>query len=107
MGYNSKCNYQNCTQGCCNTYGNCPSGSSYSSSLSSKCKYYYTSSTSSQPLVGGAIAGVVVGPIVGLVVLIIIIVCCVKRCRMNAAQKAAHQNGHNKQMNITTQQMTT
>ena len=77
MGYNSKCNDQNCSQGCCNTYGDCPQ-TQYSSSSLSKCKYYYTDS---KPLDGGSIAGVVVGPIIGLIIIIVLIVCCCKRCR--------------------------
>lgn len=103
MGYNSKCNYQNCTQGCCNTYGNCPTSSAYGSSLSTRCKYYYTNT---QQLEGGAIVGVVAGPILGLIIIIIIVVCSVKRCKRKALKKAAMQNAQNKPINLTTQQMT-
>ena len=76
-GYNANCTVQDCTQGCCNKYGTCPSTSSYSSSSYTTCKYYYSTNTSG---VDAQILGVTIGPIIGFVVLIIIIVCCIKKC---------------------------
>jgi hypothetical protein len=109
MGYNRKCTDQNCTQGCCNTYGNCPTSSGYSSSLSSRCKYYYTDQ---QPLDAGATAGVAVGALVGFALFIIILVCCIiKCCQRKAAQQAAANiaNKHNNKnsWNATNHQLTT
>ena len=44
---NPNCTIQNCSDGCCNRYGTCPSSaSSYSSSSYKTCKYYYTTNTS-------------------------------------------------------------
>ena len=117
MGYNSNCTDQNCSQGCCNVYGNCPQ-TSYSSSSLSKCKYYYSQS---QPLDSGSTAGVIAGPIIGFIIIFIIIVCCIKKCREKKAleamnnQNIATQNYNkanknqinNNQINMTTQQLAT
>ena len=118
---NSNCIDQNCTKGCCNTYGNCPSTSSYASSSYKNCKYYYSSSssTSTQQLSGDQI-GIIVGPIVGFVVFIIILVCCIRKCYQKQIE-ANIKNRQNKQaavmgigaanqmapINLTTQQLGT
>lgn len=117
MGYNSKCIDQNCSAGCCNTYGRCPSTSYTATTLSRTCKYYYSqsSSTSNSPLSGGAIAGIAIAPIVFLVVLIVGIICCIKKCQQNQIQKMQAQRannqtlqtGTNPTLNMTTQHLGT
>ena len=111
--YNSMCNTQTCSAGCCNYYGNCPDASSFSS-FDNSCYYYYsyysgtgctnykTSTccyTSSKgyydcnPLVGGTIAGAVVGGVIGLIILIFLIVYCVRKSRQNALNTNMNTTG--------------
>ena len=105
MGYNSNCTVQTCTQNCCNTYGQCPSTSTYASTLSKTCKYYYTSSTSTGPLSTGATVGIAIAPVIFIVVLVVGIVCCVKRCQAKRMQEIMKQKGiqgQNVQVNMNT-----
>mgnify|MGYP001270335818 CR=1 FL=1 len=89
MGYNSRCTFQTCTQGCCNYYGTCPNPSS-SSTFYRNCYYYYNSNTTTKSsggtvnLDGGGIAGVVVGVVGGVIILVLVIVCSIMKCRKNA-----------------------
>lgn len=67
MGYNSHCNYQDCSGGCCNLYGDCPEWYSNGVQQYTNCYYYYGNNPTS-------VIGAVVGSILG-VVLIVIVVC--------------------------------
>jgi hypothetical protein len=68
MSYNSNCNYQSCTGGCCNYYGDCPEWYSNGVAEYTDCYYYYGANP---PNVLGAIAGSIVG------ILVIILIICV------------------------------
>lgn len=55
----------------------------------------------------GAVAGIAVGAIVGFALFIIILTCCIIKCCQKRALQQAAANVSNRQINVTTQQLTT
>ena len=69
MGFNQKCQFQTCEQGCCNYYGQCPEDYSekHYSNYYTRCYHYYEEQTPGDR--GEIIAYLVLG--VGVVILLL------------------------------------
>lgn len=65
MGYNTNCQYQNCSYGCCNYKGDCPEWYSNGNTQYTNCYYYYGVDPTTLLATG-------IGTAIGVVIIIII-----------------------------------
>ena len=96
MGYNSKCQIQDCKENCCNYYGYCPQLASSSTYLA-QCSYYYNSEGTTLQLSTGLIAAIAVGSAFGVVILIMLIRKIYQKCKIYQN----YQTGVNNQITTT------
>lgn len=81
MGYNSKCQIQNCKENCCNYYGYCPQLSSSSTYLA-QCWNYYNVEAGTHQLSTGLIVGIALASAFGVVVLVLLIRKIYQKCKI-------------------------